>query len=47
MTIQIASHRLNRRAVLAGGALTVSFVLAGARTIRGTRPLPLGFNNVT
>jgi nicotinate dehydrogenase subunit B len=32
MTIQIASHRLNRRAVLAGGALTVSFVLAGART---------------
>ena len=31
MTIQIASHRLSRRAVLAGGALTVSFVLAGAR----------------
>ena len=31
MTIQIASHRLSRRAVLAGGALTVSFALAGAR----------------
>ena len=31
MTIQSASHRLSRRAVLAGGALTVSFVLAGAR----------------
>jgi nicotinate dehydrogenase subunit B len=32
MTIQIASHRLTRRAVLAGGAITVSFALAGART---------------
>jgi nicotinate dehydrogenase subunit B len=31
MTIRIASHRLSRRAVLAGGALTVSFALAGAR----------------
>ena len=31
MTIQIASHRLSRRAVLAGGALTVTFALAGAR----------------
>ena len=31
MTIQIASHRLSRRAVLAGGALKVSFALAGAR----------------
>jgi nicotinate dehydrogenase subunit B len=31
MTIQIASRRLSRRAVLAGGALTVSFALAGAR----------------
>ena len=31
MTIQIASHRLSRRAVLAGGALTVSFALADAR----------------
>ena len=31
MTIQSASHRLSRRAVLAGGALTVSFALAGAR----------------
>src|SRR6516225_9788352 len=32
MTIQVASHRLTRRAVLAGGGLTVSFALAGART---------------
>src|SRR6516225_438353 len=32
MTIQVASHRLTRRAVLTGGALTVSFALAGART---------------
>lgn len=31
MTIRIASHRLSRRAVLAGGALTVSFALADAR----------------
>ena len=31
MTIQTASHRLSRRAVLAGGALTVTFALAGAR----------------
>src|SRR4249919_1458213 len=31
MTIQIASLRLSRRAVLAGGALTVSFALADAR----------------
>src|SRR5215471_4844827 len=32
MTIRIASHRLTRRAMLAAGALTVSFALAGART---------------
>jgi hypothetical protein len=49
MTAPIIPHRLTRRAVLRGGALTVGFVFAGVRTqarAQGAAPRSLDPKNV-